>query len=103
MPLWRLPLRAWQSEAFAIWQRTRPPDALFVATPGAGKTRFATRLAHALLAERSVTRAIVVVPREHLKAQFARAMAGAGIQLDHRFRNGDLSLADDLDGAAATC
>jgi superfamily II DNA or RNA helicase len=100
--LWRLPLRAWQSEAFAIWERTRPSDALFVATPGAGKTRFATRLAHALLAERSVVRTIVVVPREHLKAQFARAMAGAGIQLDHRFRNGDLVLADDLDGAVVT-
>lgn len=102
VPVWRLPLRVWQSEAFAIWQRTRPPDALFVATPGAGKTRFATRLAHALHAERGVARTLVVVPREHLKSQFARAMAGAGVQLDHRFRNVDAALASDLDGAVVT-
>jgi len=100
--VWHLPLRAWQSEAFAGWQRSRPSDALFVATPGAGKTRFATRLAHALLAEGSVARTLVVVPREHLKSQFARAMAGAGIQLDHRFRNADRALASDLSGAVVT-
>jgi superfamily II DNA or RNA helicase len=80
----------------------RPPDALVVATPGAGKTRFATRLAHALLTSGDVRRVIVVVPREHLKAQVARAMAGAGIALDHRFRNADRALASDLDGCVVT-
>jgi superfamily II DNA or RNA helicase len=95
-------LRAWQREAFDIWERARPADALFVATPGAGKTRFATRLAHALLAEGSIVRVLVVVPREHLKSQFARAMAGAGIQLDHRFRNADRALVGDLSGAVVT-
>jgi len=77
LPEWRLPLRTWQHEAFDAWNLKRPADALVVATPGAGKTRFATRLAHAVLADRSATRVIVVVPREHLKAQVARAMAGA--------------------------
>jgi superfamily II DNA or RNA helicase len=80
----------------------RPEDALIVATPGAGKTRFAARLAHALLADRSVRRVIVVVPREHLKSQVARAMAGACVQLDHRFRNADRIIAPDLDGAVVT-
>jgi superfamily II DNA or RNA helicase len=102
LPEWRLPLRAWQRDAFAAWNEDRPADALVVATPGAGKTRFAARLAHALLAERDVSRVIVVVPREHLKVQVARAMAGAWIQLDHRFRNADRALADDLDGAVVT-
>jgi superfamily II DNA or RNA helicase len=102
LPDWRLPLRAWQSDAFDAWNDERPADALVVATPGAGKTRFAARLAHALLADRSVARVIVVVPREHLKAQVARAMAGAWIQLDHRFRNVDRALAADLDGAVVT-
>jgi superfamily II DNA or RNA helicase len=102
LPDWRLPLRAWQRDAFAAWNEERPADALVVATPGAGKTRFAARLAHALVADRSVSRVIVVVPREHLKAQVARAMAGAWIQLDHRFRNVDRTLAGDLDGAVVT-
>ena len=102
LPEWRLPLRAWQRDAYDAWNDERPSDALVVATPGAGKTRFAARLAHALLADRSVARVIVVVPREHLKAQVARAMAGAWIQLDHRFRNVDRALASDLDGAVVT-
>jgi len=67
-----------------------------------GKTRFATRLAHAVLADRSIARIVVVVPREHLKAQVARAMAGALVQLDHRFRNVDRALASDLHGAVVT-
>jgi superfamily II DNA or RNA helicase len=102
LPAWRLPLRTWQHEAFESWIAQRPEDALFVATPGAGKTRFAARLTHALLTDRAVSRVIVVVPREHLKAQFARAMAGAWIQLDHKFRNGDRTLAHDLHGAVVT-
>jgi superfamily II DNA or RNA helicase len=102
LPTWRFPLRAWQSQAFEAWNEQRPQDALFVATPGAGKTRFAARLAHALLNDQSVVRVIVVVPREHLKSQFARAMAGACIQLDHRFRNSDRTLASDFHGAVAT-
>ncbi len=97
-----MPLRAWQAQAFEAWNAARPADALIVATPGAGKTRFAARISHALLADRSVSRTIVVVPREHLKAQVARAMAGAWIQLDHRFRNVDRALAGDLDGAVVT-
>ena len=99
---WRLPLRAWQRDAFASWSKTRPADALIVATPGAGKTRFAARLAHAMLATRDVARTIVVVPREHLKAQVARVLAQAGIQLDHKFTNATGQLASDVHGAVVT-
>ena len=99
---WRLPLRAWQRAAFEAWQAERPADALIVATPGAGKTRFATRVAHALLRDGAAGRVIVVVPREHLKAQVARAMVGAGVMLDHRFANADARLARDVHGAVVT-
>jgi superfamily II DNA or RNA helicase len=99
---WRLPLRAWQRAAFAGWEAERPADALIVATPGAGKTRFATRVAHALLQDGGAGRIIVVVPREHLKAQVARAMMAAGVVLDHKFANAHARLARDVHGAVVT-
>ncbi len=99
---WRLPLRAWQRAAFAGWEAERPPDALIVATPGAGKTRFATRVAHALLRDGGAGSVIVVVPREHLKAQVARAMMAAGVVLDHKFANAHARLARDVHGAVVT-
>jgi superfamily II DNA or RNA helicase len=99
---WRLPLRAWQRAAFEGWDAGRPSDSLIVATPGAGKTRFATRVAHALLKDGNAGRVIVVVPREHLKAQVARAMVGAGIMLDHKFSNASRTLARDVHGAVVT-
>jgi superfamily II DNA or RNA helicase len=100
--MWKLPLRRWQREAFEAWWEQRPQDALIVATPGAGKTRFATRLAHALLAEGEVRRVLAVVPREHLKGQLASTMAGAGIALDSRFENSSGTLASDMHGAVIT-
>jgi len=99
---WRLPLRAWQRAAFARWDAQRPADALIVATPGAGKTRFATRVAHAVLRDRAARHVLVVVPREHLKAQVARAMLGAGIVLDHAFQNSQQRLARDVHGAVVS-
>ncbi|HEY8298690.1 MAG TPA: DEAD/DEAH box helicase family protein [Candidatus Baltobacteraceae bacterium] len=99
---WRLPLRRWQSEAFETWWADRPATALVVATPGAGKTRFAARLAHALLQAGEVRQVIAVVPREHLKGQIAAAMAGAGIHLDARFDNAAGAIASDMHGVAVT-
>ncbi|MGZ3506323.1 MAG: DEAD/DEAH box helicase [Vulcanimicrobiaceae bacterium] len=99
---WRLPLRKWQREAFETWWDERPPTALIVATPGAGKTRFAARLAHALLQAAETRRVIAVVPREHLKGQIAAAMAGAGIHLDSRFDNSAGTVASDMHGIAVT-
>jgi superfamily II DNA or RNA helicase len=99
---WRLPLRSWQRDAFESWSVRRPSDALVVATPGAGKTRFAARVVHAALAAREVARVLIVVPREHLKAQVARVLAQAGIQLDHTFTNATRLLAPDVHGAVVT-
>ena len=42
-------LRAWQSEALDAYFSTEPKDFLAAATPGAGKTTFALRLATELL------------------------------------------------------
>ncbi|TAM75400.1 ATP-dependent helicase [bacterium] len=102
IPRWTLSLRAWQRDACETWWRTRPRDALIVACPGAGKTRFATRLAHALLESRLIDRVVVVVPKDHLKAQVARAMAQAGVQLDPGFENAVGRIAPDLHGAVVS-
>lgn len=80
-------LRAWQREALDRYLENAPRDYLAVATPGAGKTTFALRLAAELLAARTVDRVFVVVPTEHLKTQWARGAAAAGIQLDPSFSN----------------
>lgn len=95
-------MRSWQHEACETWWQKRPEDALIVACPGAGKTRFAMRLTHALLDARTVARVLVVVPKEHLKGQFARSMAGAGIMLEPNFENAVGRLPRDLHGAVVT-
>ncbi|WP_028708477.1 DEAD/DEAH box helicase [Propionicicella superfundia] len=75
-------LRAWQAEALQVYRDRSERDFLAVATPGAGKTTFALRIASDLLAERIVKRVIVVTPTEHLKVQWADAAARAGVHLD---------------------
>lgn len=75
-------LRAWQAEALQQYLDAAPRDFLAVATPGAGKTTFALRIAVELLASRVVSRVIVVAPTEHLKVQWADAAAKVGIHLD---------------------
>ncbi len=82
-------LRAWQEEALAEYFSREPRDFLAAATPGAGKTTFALRLAAALLDRRTVDRITVVAPTEHLKRQWADAGARAGIRLDPMYRNGE--------------
>ncbi|WP_147578809.1 DEAD/DEAH box helicase [Corynebacterium propinquum] len=80
-------LRAWQQAALQKFLAERPRDFMAVATPGAGKTTFAIRVATELLEDRSVDRIIVVVPTEHLKRQWAAAAGRVGVSLDDRFTN----------------
>lgn len=82
-------LRAWQAEALEKYFAEEPRDFLAVATPGAGKTTFALRLASELLARRSIERITVVTPTEHLKQQWADAAARVNIRLDPNFKNSD--------------
>ena len=82
-------LRAWQEEAIGRYLEKQPRDFLVSATPGAGKTTFALRLAAILRANHTVTQIVVVAPTEHLKTQWADAAARGGIHLNPRYSNGD--------------
>lgn len=95
-------LRAWQRKALVTYLRRRSPDFLAVATPGAGKTTFALRVAAELLVDGTVEAVTVVTPTEHLKKQWAAAAGRVGIQLDATFRNADVHSASDLHGVVVT-
>ncbi|MBD3779442.1 MAG: DEAD/DEAH box helicase [Micrococcales bacterium] len=95
-------LRAWQAEALEQYLTTSPRDFLAVATPGAGKTTFALRIATELLQARIVRRVTVVAPTEHLKHQWADAAARVGIKLDPNFKNAQGRHGHGFDGVALT-
>ena len=95
-------LRAWQRKALVEYLRRRSEDFMAVATPGAGKTTFALRIAAELLADGTVEAVTVVAPTEHLKTQWALAAARVGIQLDSAFRNADVHSSADFHGAVVT-
>ncbi|MDN5569796.1 MAG: DEAD/DEAH box helicase [Propionibacteriaceae bacterium] len=95
-------LRAWQAEALERYRDAAPRDFLAVATPGAGKTTFALRVASELLNNRTVRRIIVVAPTEHLKVQWADAAAKVGIQLDPGTGGRKRGRSRQFDGVVAT-
>jgi len=95
-------LRAWQAEALEAYRAQSPRDFLAVATPGAGKTTFALRIATELLEARVVRRVTVVAPTEHLKKQWADAAARVGIRLDPNFSNAQGRHGHGFDGVAVT-
>ncbi len=80
-------LRSWQRRALVKYLAAKPKDFLAVATPGAGKTTFALRIASELLADGTVQQVVVVVPTEHLKIQWAQAAARFDMALDPKFSN----------------
>ncbi|WP_407653740.1 DEAD/DEAH box helicase [Actinoplanes oblitus] len=82
--------------------RRRSEDFMAVATPGAGKTTFALRIAAEMLVDGTVDAVTVVCPTEHLKTQWAQAAARVGIQLDPRFRNSEIHSSRDFHGAVVT-
>ncbi len=96
------PLRAWQRSALARYLAAAPQDFLAVATPGAGKTAFALRVASELLADRVIERITVVAPTEHLKTQWSVAAAQVGIAIDPDFRNSTGATSSDYTGIAVT-
>jgi superfamily II DNA or RNA helicase len=95
-------LRAWQAEALDLYFAEERRDFLAAATPGAGKTVFALRLAAELLARRVVDRITVVAPTEHLKRQWADAAHRAGIRLNPEFKNGDSGGGRRFNGVVVT-
>ncbi len=95
-------LRAWQRRALTKYLTTKPRDFLAVATPGAGKTTFALRVAAELLADRTIDQVTVVAPTEHLKHQWAGSAQRLGIQLDSNFSNSTGSTSSDYHGVVVT-
>ena len=81
VPVAERPLRAWQVAALESYRSRSPQDFLAVATPGAGKTTFALRIAADLIAAGEIDAVTVVAPTEHLKAQWANAAHVTGIAL----------------------
>jgi superfamily II DNA or RNA helicase len=95
-------LRGWQRRALVRYLGAKPRDFLAVATPGAGKTAFALRIAGELLADDTVERITVVVPTEHLKTQWAKAAAAVGIALDPKFTNSSAQTSSEYHGVVVT-
>lgn len=95
-------LRGWQRRALVRYLADKPRDFLTVATPGAGKTAFALRVAGELLADGTVDKVTVVVPTEHLKTQWALAASGVGMALDPKFSNANAQTSDEYHGVVVT-
>jgi superfamily II DNA or RNA helicase len=95
-------LRAWQEAALTAYLESGRRDFLAVATPGAGKTTYALRIATELL-DRGVVRAVTVVaPTEHLKTQWADAAARVGVHLNPAFSNSTALQSREYHGVALT-
>ncbi|WP_285695692.1 DEAD/DEAH box helicase [Actinomadura sp. NBRC 104412] len=100
-------LRAWQQQALEAYfggdgSSSGPRDFLAVATPGAGKTTFALRLARELLDRRIVAAITVVCPTEHLKRQWAESASRVGIKIDPEYQNGQGAVGKEYLGIAVT-
>ncbi|QXQ09078.1 DEAD/DEAH box helicase [Paeniglutamicibacter sp. Y32M11] len=95
-------LRAWQAEALDKYFTDNPRDFMAVATPGAGKTTFALRLAKVLVDAKTVNRIIVVAPTDHLKKQWSDAAGRVGLALDPNFKNSDGRHGDGYIGIVLT-
>src|SRR4051812_50155519 len=81
-------LRPWQRAALEAFEAAARSDFLAVATPGAGKTTFALTAARRALVRRAIRRAIIVVPTQHLKFQWAHAAEKMDIHLDPEWNVG---------------
>lgn len=95
-------LRAWQAEALELYLGSPSRDFLAVATPGAGKTTFALRVATEMLSRGIINAVTVVAPTEHLKTQWADAASRVGIQLDPSFSNSQPEISPQYHGVAVT-
>ena len=95
-------LRAWQEDALEAYLGSGERDFLAVATPGAGKTTYALRIATELIDRGVISAVTVVAPTEHLKHQWADAAARVGIHLNPAFSNSSAQQSHEYDGVALT-
>lgn len=99
---WNAKLRDWQARAMAAVLTHPSQDFLATATPAAGKTRFALRIAHQFLADQAASRVLVICPTNHLRGQWAAAAGQVGIHLDPALTNEQACEARDYHGAVVT-
>lgn len=92
--------RTWQVEALQAMAAWQDGSFLLEAAPGAGKTRPAVEQARRLLAERAVTRVLLLCPTRPLTRQWAGVAARAGLQLAPDADS--LRLPREFHGAAVT-
>jgi superfamily II DNA or RNA helicase len=102
LPSWTAPLREWQRRALSAVRTHQTKDFLAMATPAAGKTRFALRVAHEFLTTRTAVRILVVCPTNHLRTQWSEAAGKVGVQLDPALTNEQAAEASDYHGAVVT-
>ena len=95
-------LRAWQQAALDEYLKREPRDFLAVATPGAGKTTFALRIATELLDRHVIQQITVVAPTEHLKHQWSEAARKVGIAIDPTYSGSSGGTSRDYTGIAVT-
>ena len=95
-------LRAWQQTALDDYLLREPRDYLAVATPGAGKTTFALRIATELLERHQIQQVTVVAPTEHLKHQWSEAAKKVGIGIDPTYSGASGGTSRDYTGIAVT-
>src|SRR3712207_6190347 len=84
---WTTALRDWQARAVSAVFAHPDADFLAMATPAAGKTRFALRVAHEFAQSGRAQRLLVVCPTNHLRTQWANAAAKIGLHLDPALTN----------------
>ena len=102
LPAWTVPLRDWQRRALSAVCAHQSKDFLAMATPAAGKTRFALRVAHEFMTKQAAIRVLVVCPTNHLRTQWSEAAGKIGLQLDPTLTNDQPSEASDYHGAVVT-
>jgi superfamily II DNA or RNA helicase len=95
-------LRAWQQDAIKKYFETLPQDFMTVATPGAGKTTFALKVAGELLERRLVRRIVIVAPTDHLTKQWAAAAAKFNIAIDSDYTTSKGVNTKDFNGVSLT-
>ena len=97
-----MPLRRWQERSLDKYTGQAGPDWLLVATPGAGKTRFAGEILRNHFRGRVVTGAVIVVPTEALKVQWASDLHVLGLDIDPWWDNATGVWPQDMDALAVT-
>lgn len=102
MTSWTIKLRDWQVRAEHAVLTHPTLDFLTMATPAAGKTQFALKVAHRFLSDRAADRILVICPTNHLRTQWALAASQVGVHVDPALTNDQRHEASDYQGAVVT-